>query len=305
MLDLRRLDILQRFAVRGSIAAVATDLGYSPSAISQQLATLEREAGVALVERTAHSAALTGAGRELAARATDVLAAAELAEASMRARAGRIAGDVTVSAIPGLAVRLAPALADLQRRHSDLTVIAYETASGTAADAVLERTSDLAVVDDWSRDPIPVVTGLSVERLHREEVVLAVPREHPLAADAPRASLSRLRELVTEETWLNAPRGHISRTAGDLLLADLGVTPARRWAFDGLSVRAGLVGSGSGIALLPVGVVEEQPGVVGLHLRPRLYRYVHVVTRTSVGADPAIGCCLDAVRLALAPRRHR
>src|SRR3954465_11817873 len=62
MLNLRRLDVLQRFAARGTIAAAAADLGYTPSAVSQQLATLEREAGVALVERTAHTANLTDAG---------------------------------------------------------------------------------------------------------------------------------------------------------------------------------------------------------------------------------------------------
>jgi DNA-binding transcriptional LysR family regulator len=79
MLDLRRLSLLQRFAALGSINATAAEVGYSPSAVSQQLATLEREAGIALIERTAQSANLTDAGRELAEQAAEILSAVETA----------------------------------------------------------------------------------------------------------------------------------------------------------------------------------------------------------------------------------
>jgi DNA-binding transcriptional LysR family regulator len=301
MLDLRRLDILQRFASRGSITATAADLGYSPSAVSQQLATLEREAGVALVERTSHSASLTDAGRELAEHAVVVLAAAETAQSRMRARAGTISGRVTVSCIPGLAVRLAPHLADLQRRHAGLTIVAHETESTTAAAAVLERTSDLAVIDDWTQDPLAPPAGLTVHRLYREQVVLAMAAGHTAARGAASVSVVRLREIVASETWLSAPRGQVSRTAGDQGLADIGAAPARRWEFDGLDVRARLVSTGAGVALLPLSVVEDQPGVVGLALRPRRYRYVHILTRSTTQADPAIASCLAAARAALGP----
>lgn len=299
MLDLRRLDILQRFATLGSIAAAAAELGYSPSAVSQQLATLEREAGVALIERTAHSASLSDAGRELVEHAATVLAAAEIAESRMRARAGVIGGRVTVSCIPGLAVGLAPHLADLQRRHPALTIVAHETESTTAAAAVLDRAADLAIIDDWTQDPMTERSGLSLHRLFREQIVLAVPKGHSMAA-ASSVSVSRLREIVATETWLSAPVGQISRTAGDLGLASIGAEPTRRWEFDGLHVRARLVSTGTGVALLPVSVVDEQPGVVGLSLRPRTYRYVHILTRTTTREDPAIESVLAAAREALA-----
>ncbi len=301
MLDLRRLDILQRFASRGSIAAAAADLGYSPSAVSQQLATLEREAGVALIERTAHSASLTDAGLELVEHAVAVLAAAETAQSAMRARAGTIAGRVTVSCIPGHAVTLAPHLADLQRRHPDLSIVAHETESTSAAAAVLARTADVAVIDDWTQEPLAGPTGLAIHRLHREQIVLAVPEDHPAAGlDSP-LSVARLRDIVTTDTWLNAPAGEISRTAGDLVLDRVGVQPVQRWAFDGMHVRARLVSTGAGVSLLPVSVVQDQPGIVGLSLRPRIYRYVHILTRSTTRMDPAIDICVRAARQALAP----
>jgi DNA-binding transcriptional LysR family regulator len=305
MLDLKRLEILQRFASCGSIAATAAYMGYSSSAVSQQLATLEREAGVALIERTAHSANLTDAGRELVEHATAVLAAAELAQSRMRARAGTISGRVTVSCIPGLAVGLAPHLAELQRRHPGLTIVAHQTEPSVAAAAVLDRTADLAVIDDWTQEPIQELAGLTVHRLHREPIVLALKAGHPAASDTGSISVATLRDVVASETWLTAPLGHISRTASDVGLAEVGVQPARRGEFDGLHVRARLVSTGAGIALLPVSVVDEQPGVVGLLLRPRMYRYVHILTRSTTREDPAIATCVDTARRALKPPTRR
>jgi len=83
VLDLHRLRLLKEFADRGSIAAVAAALGYTPSAVSQQLASLEREAGAALLDRTARSAELTDTGRRLAGHAEHILAAVEAAEADV------------------------------------------------------------------------------------------------------------------------------------------------------------------------------------------------------------------------------
>ena len=305
MLDNRRLDILQRFAMHGSIAAAAYDLGYSPSAVSQQLSTLEREAGVALIERTAHRATLTDAGRELVELAGVILAAVETAESRMKARAGTIGGRVHVSCIPGLAATVAPHLAALQRRHPALTIVALETESTNAAAALLDRATDVAVIDDWNEEPLAAASGLTIHRIHREPVMLALPEGHPLGADPRPISPTKLRELVETETWLSTPAGQVSRTAGDDRLAEIGVRPSRRWEFEGLYVLARLVAVGSGIALLPASVAAYEPSLVTLPLRPSMYRYVHVLTRSTTQDDPAIVSCLDAVREALAPRRRQ
>src|SRR5579859_4200562 len=86
MLDLHRLRLLTEFAARGSIAKTAAVLGYTPSAVSQQLAALEREAGTALLDRTARRAQLTDAGRRLAGHAERILAMVEEAETDLSAR---------------------------------------------------------------------------------------------------------------------------------------------------------------------------------------------------------------------------
>ena len=134
MLELRRLRLLAEFARRGSIAATAAALGYTPSAVSQQLAALEREAHVPLLDRTARSAELTDAGRRLAGRAEEILSLVETAEAELSAQADTPMGRVVVTAFPTAAVAFAPAggraqdrprsraatpaAAALQRRHS-------------------------------------------------------------------------------------------------------------------------------------------------------------------------------------------
>src|SRR5215470_9020806 len=104
MLDTHRLRLLKEFAERGTIAAAASALGYTPSAVSQQLSVLEREAGVALLDRTARSAELTDAGRRLAEHAEDILARVEVAEAELSAEAGAPKGRVVVTAFPTAAV---------------------------------------------------------------------------------------------------------------------------------------------------------------------------------------------------------
>jgi DNA-binding transcriptional LysR family regulator len=123
MLDARRLRLLAEFAERGSIAATAAALGYTPSAVSQQLAALEREAGAALLDRTARSAELTDAGRRLAGHARRMLAMLEAAEAGLSAREQEPRGRVVVTAFPTAAAAFAPALARSLRVHRGLTLL--------------------------------------------------------------------------------------------------------------------------------------------------------------------------------------
>src|SRR5260221_3268018 len=98
MLDTPRLWMLREFAERGTIAATAAALGYTPSAVSQQLAALEREAGVPLLDRTARAAELTDAGRRLAGHAEQILAPIQEAEADLAA--AQPARLVTIAAFP-------------------------------------------------------------------------------------------------------------------------------------------------------------------------------------------------------------
>ena len=133
MLDLHRLRLLTEFAARGSIAKTAAVLGYTPSAVSQQLAALEREAGTALLDRTARRAELTDAGRRLAAHAERILAMVEEAETDLSARASEPAGRVVATAFPSAAVAFAPALARSLRAHPGLNLVLRQTSAARGA----------------------------------------------------------------------------------------------------------------------------------------------------------------------------
>ena len=145
MLDTHRLRLLREFAERGSIVAAAGALGYTPSAVSQQLATLEREAGVALLDRTARTAELTDAGRRLAAHAGRILALIEEAEADMSGR--EPSGRVAVTAFATAAIAFAPALARCVRAHAGLTLLLRQAAPGEGLRQVRTGEADIALIE--------------------------------------------------------------------------------------------------------------------------------------------------------------
>ena len=214
MLDLRRLAVLHQFSVSGSITATAEALGYSASAISQQLTALERETGAVLLERTARSATLTDAGRLLARHARTLLADSEAAEADLAALLDRISGFLHVTTIPSLAAPVASALATLQREHPDLEIVMRQTSTDQAAANVADHLSDIAVADDWSMRAWRPPEGLKKRKVFTEAVVLAVPADHPLAALRRPLSAKEFSTAVAEMTWLCTPVGQGSRVAG-------------------------------------------------------------------------------------------
>jgi DNA-binding transcriptional LysR family regulator len=248
MLDLHRLRLLREFASRGSIAATAAALGYTPSAVSQQLATLEREAGAALLDRTARSAELTDSGRRLAEHAEQILASVEAAEADLSAHTRTPSGQVVVGAFPTGAVAFAPALARSLRAHPALTLQLQQTRRGEGLRRVRSGEVDIALVDDWSGQlPAQESKVLRLFHLLRDPLVLVVPHGHWMANPAEQVDLRRLRE----EPWLAAPAGEPSRQAVDLLLAGVGGAPPVPWEFEGLATILGLVARGIGIAAIP------------------------------------------------------
>src|SRR6266545_6935687 len=116
VLDLRRLRLLRELSERGTIAAVADALQFTPSAVSQQLAMLEREAGVPLLERAGRGVRLTDAALVLVDHAEALLERAAVAEADLAAAAGTVAGRARIAGFESVALRLAlPAMEALAR----------------------------------------------------------------------------------------------------------------------------------------------------------------------------------------------
>jgi len=296
------LRLLREFAERGTIAATAAALGYTPSAVSQQLAALEREAGAILLDRTARAAELTDAGRRLVEHAERILAMIEAAEADLSLSGP--AGRVTVTAFPTAAVAFGPALVRRVRAHPGLTLLLRETQREEGLRLVRTGEADVALVADWSGRQTsadsarPGGTGaLRYYPLIRDPVVLVLPRGHPAADPARPVDLEKLRD----EPWLAAPAGEPSRQAVDRLLASTGGMPQAPWEFEGLSTILSLVARGIGIAVLPrltlaVGdrrvAVRELPG-------PTEARDVYAVARASSVRRPSVAVILAALNAAV------
>lgn len=262
--------------------------------MSQQLRTLESEAGAPLLDRTARSAELTEFGRNLAAHAQRILAAVEAAEADLAARTGVPSGRVVVSAFPTAAVALAPTLAKGLRRYPEVTLLVRQGKPRRNLGEVLAGDADIAVVDDWSGEfRAGVSGGVTVHRLCRDPLVLAVPRRHRLAAeDAP----IRL-DTLSAERWIATPTDEPSRSAADRLLADAGVTAAVRWEFEGLDTVLALVAQGTGIAIVPRLALAGRRA--NLAVRPLAAttggREIYAVTRSASTRRPAIALVLRAL----------
>jgi DNA-binding transcriptional LysR family regulator len=300
MLDLHRLRLLQEFAARGSIARTAAFLGYTPSAVSQQLAVLEREAGTALLDRSARRAELTDAGRRLAGHAERILAMVEEAETDLSAGAAEPAGRVVATAFPSAAVAFAPALARSLRTHPRLALVLRQTQAADGLRQVRSGEVDVAIVDDWnSRLAAEIAAGgiLTCYHLIRDELVLVLPRTHRAADPGQPVDLRALRN----EPWLAAPAGESSRLAVDRLLGAVGVTPPVLSEFEGMSTIVSLVARGIGIAILPRIAVTAAGRRVAVRDLPHgldLARDIHAVARTGSVRRPSVAVIVTALRAA-------
>jgi DNA-binding transcriptional LysR family regulator len=295
MLDFHRLRLLREFAARGTIAATAGSLGYTPSAVSQQLAALEREVGMALLDRTARSAELTDAGRRLASHAERILAQVEEAEADLSAAAQEPSGRVSVAAFPTAAAAFAPALARSLRAHPGLTLLLRQTQRGEGLRQVSSAEVDVALIDDWSGGPVGAESALlRFYPLVRDPLVLVVPRGHRLADPAEPVDLRQLRQT---SRWMAAPAGEPSRQAVDLLLARAGGAPPVPWEFEGLGTILSLVARGIGIAAVPrLALAAGEARVVVRELpESSPARDVYAVARAASVRRPSVAVILTAL----------
>ena len=297
MLDLHRLMLLHQFALRGTITATASTLGYSPSAVSQQLSALEHETGLSLLDRTARTAVLTDAGRFLAERAGGLLGHAESIESELAAYGTGVRGTLAVSAIPTTASAVAIALAAVADAHPELETSLRQVGSQDAPHALFSGDVDVAVIDTWSGPSTP--DGLVGATLGRDPLSLAVPPDHALATGRTPVALRSVREQARHSTWLCAPEGEPSRTATDAMLRSAGIDATRLWEFEGLDTIAALVAQGAGIAVLP-DLVLRDTAVHARPLRPARVRTLRALTRRSATRRPAVKAAIAALRAAFA-----
>jgi len=296
MLDLHRLRILREVHGRGTVHAAARALGYTPSALSQQLAVLEREAGTAVLERTGRNVRLTDAGQVLVQHATALLAGVEAAEADLASfAAGRAAGTVRVAAFQSAFLRIvAPALRALASSHPDIRVEATEAEVEQALPAVRLQQLDLVIGDEYDGQPRAVHPELQRDLLLREGIRLVLPPNHPSAGVDP----VPLRSLA-DVTWAACQPGAGHREMQLRVCRGLGeFEPDLRYTSDDYLILLELVRTAGAAALLPDLVLAS--GAAGVAVRQAaegsIGREVFLVTRRS--RTPAVAAVAAALQAA-------
>ena len=283
MLDLRRLRLLVELAERDTITAVARAHSYSPSAVSQQLATLEREAGVPLLEPVGRRVRLTAAGERLVARAETLLAEMERTEAELAATAqldGPIIGTVRVAAFQSAVLTLVPAaLTTLVDLHPDLRVEVTELEPEAALPALIGGIYDLVLAEEYPGHPLGLPSATHRHDLMADELFLVVPTCWPFA---------RLGDLVGQPMALEPP-GTAARQWAETMCRTAGVEPEVRYTSSDLQIHLRLVASGHAAALLPaLSGVHQLDGVLTHRLPQVPHRTIALVTRRGTEADPRL-----------------
>ncbi|MFJ2861738.1 LysR family transcriptional regulator [Kitasatospora sp. NPDC087314] len=289
MLDVRRLRLLRELAHLGTIAAVAEALSFSPSAVSQQLSVLEKEAGVPLLERTGRRVALTPAGRNLVRHAEAVLALLEQAGAELAHARRGLAGPLRIGTYPSAARAIIPAvLAELAGWHPGLEPMVTEVDPAGVGAALRAGELDVALVHEYDLVPADPEPGLAMTR-----PVFTEPMY--LAARAP--------GTVAEQRgapWIMAPPGTLCHSMAVRACESAGFAPRIRHQIDDFATVLALVAAGQGVALVPhLGTAQPPPGVVLTRLP--MYRRTRAAFRAGAGSHPAISAFVSALHTAVPP----
>src|SRR6202050_1422225 len=174
MLDVRKLLLLRELARRATIAAVAEALCYTPSAVSQQLAALERDAGVPLLQRTGRRVSLTPAGAALAGQTEEILALLERAAAGLAAARTGLTGPLRIGAFPTAMRTILPAaLVALGQDHPGLELMVTELDPAAVPDALRAGTLDVALTHEYDYVQTRPDPALDTEPLIEETIYLA------------------------------------------------------------------------------------------------------------------------------------
>ncbi|MFC9476913.1 LysR family transcriptional regulator [Nocardia sp. NPDC056952] len=292
MFSIERLRILRELADRGTVAAVAEVLSMTPSAVSQQLKVLAREAGVALLEPDGRRVRLTDAGQALVLRADDVLAAMDRATAEMAHYRGSPRGQVRVASFPsGAALLLPPVLATLATSGVELVAGDEDLPPSEASKLLADY--DIVLTHRDERAPSLAGPRLSARVLMREPIDVVVAPDHPLAG---RSSVRP--EELAEETWVSVRGGFPVDDVLESIATVTGVRPRIAQRLNEFRVIETLVASGYGVALMPRYAVAH-PDLSVLPLAGvRAARVYEIITRPQAHRGPAIATVLDAFEAA-------
>ena len=293
-LDVGRLRLLREVSLRGTIAGAARSLGLTPSAVSQQLAVLEREAGTALVDRSPRGVVLTGAGHALASRAGEVLDVLAAARADLDRIAGALSGPVAIASVASAAATfVSDAVLALRAAHPGIELSVAAAEPYRALELLLDGDVDVAVVDEYDYVPLALPEFVVSRELCSESLVAVVPADW---TGPRRPSLVDLADANWVMPPVDAACGLAVRTA----CRAEGFEPRVRWETDDMLLLVRAVAAGHGIAVLPRrSVAADAATVAVLPVRePRLQRHLSAVVRGATLARPVVTQVLAALAVA-------
>jgi DNA-binding transcriptional LysR family regulator len=262
MLNLARLRVLHEAARTGSLTLAAAELNYTTSAVSQQIALLERETSAQLLERHPRGVRLTEAGRVLVEHTGSVLAELQAAEDELDAVQHGKGGRLRFASFPTANAVLMPrAVAAFRPRHPDVELVLSERDRDDGLAGVAERELDLALVYEFSLVPVVVPEEVQVRALLTDPVNIMLPEGHRLA----RRRRLRLVDLA-HETWIQGVRHGSTIDVLPKACRAAGFEPRILFRTDDQTTVRGLVAAGLGIAMVPWLVLPSMPP--GLVARP-------------------------------------
>ena len=297
MLELRRLRLLHELHDRGTIAAVADALQFTPSAVSQQLAMLEREAGVPLLERAGRGVRLTDAALVLVDHAEALLERAAAAEADLAAAAGTVAGRGRIAGFESVALHLAlPAMESLARDAPGLRCELIEMEPEEALPALALGDLDLVLGDEWQHQPRLLPAGVERHELMRDRVRIVLPSRHPITRRYP--DTVPLAELAGE-AWTT---GHVGLGWDEMtrrICQELGgFDPDVRHRTNDAAISLAIVASGLAVAMLPdLPLPHRHPGIKLRNIAEApIRRAIFAATRSTDASRPSTQALLTAIR---------
>ncbi|WP_033332239.1 LysR family transcriptional regulator [Streptomyces novaecaesareae] len=283
-MDMAWLDVFRTVAHLGSFTAAGERLGYTQSAISRQIATLEAELGTPLFDRLARGVRLTEHGRTLLPHAEAMLERLDTTRSDLAALTELTAGRLRVGAYDSANAALVPgALAAFRAAHPQVAISLTEGLSAHLLDLLSDGAIDLAVVASYEQDAY-AAEQFDLQPLLDDPVLVALPPGHRLAG---RRRL-RLAELA-DEPWIAARR----QAETTLLAACLrsGFQPRIEYAVSAWTAKLGLVAAGLGPTLIPaLAARAARPDIALIPLHPddTPVRHVHTVTRKGQRLPPAV-----------------
>jgi DNA-binding transcriptional LysR family regulator len=246
MLEIRRLILLRELAIRGTLAAVAEALNFSPSAVSQQLSLLEKETGTPLLRKAGRRVQLTPQALALVDSVDEILDTLERAESRLQAAGTGVSGSVRVAVFQSAALALMPAtLRAMAERFPDVRVEMVQREPEEALRETWARDFDMVIAEQYPDHAAPHHPGLDRRPLTTDAIRLARP--DPAAALHPVDSLATARAMP----WVMEPRGAASRHFAEQRCRTAGFEPDVRYETADLQAHIRLVESGNAVAFIP------------------------------------------------------